>query len=60
MKKASDLLGWTDAFVDRMLMSVVHVREAVEQSRFDRNPMLLDNLEEEPPKPGSRQKFQYM
>ena len=30
----TDLLGWTDAFLDRILMTVILVRDEVEHSRF--------------------------
>ncbi|GFH06535.1 DUF1336 domain-containing protein [Haematococcus lacustris] len=37
----SDLMGWREAFLERMLMSVVLVRDEVEQSRFAVQPFQL-------------------
>ncbi|KAG1680323.1 hypothetical protein FOA52_015413 [Chlamydomonas sp. UWO 241] len=37
----ADMLGWTDAFLDRILMSVILVRDVVEHSRFVLKPLSL-------------------
>ncbi|GLI71097.1 hypothetical protein VaNZ11_016166 [Volvox africanus] len=38
---ASDLAGWTDAFLDRMLMAVTLLRDEVEQARFVVQPLSM-------------------
>lgn len=34
LRPFADALGWTDAFLDRILMTVILVRDEVEHSRF--------------------------
>eukprot|EP00798_Chlamydomonas_sp_ICE-L_P012258 gene12258-15404_t len=41
LKPAADLLGWTDAFLDRILMSVTLIRDEVEHSRFLARPFSM-------------------
>mmetsp|Transcript_6312 Transcript_6312/g.13904 ORF Transcript_6312/g.13904 Transcript_6312/m.13904 type:complete len:915 (+) Transcript_6312:68-2812(+) len=41
LRPFADLMGWTDAFLDRMLMTVMLVRDAVEHSRFKEPPFLV-------------------
>ncbi|GIL85950.1 hypothetical protein Vretifemale_14471 [Volvox reticuliferus] len=38
---AADLAGWTDAFLDRMLMAVTLLRDEVEQARFVVQPLSM-------------------
>jgi len=37
----ADAFGWTDAFLDRILMSVILVRDEVEHSRFKLKPLSM-------------------
>ena len=39
----ADALGWTDAFLDRILMTVILIRDEVEHSRFSLKPLSLLN-----------------
>uniref|UniRef100_A0A6S8KGU1 Protein ENHANCED DISEASE RESISTANCE 2 C-terminal domain-containing protein n=1 Tax=Dunaliella tertiolecta TaxID=3047 RepID=A0A6S8KGU1_DUNTE len=41
LRPMSDLLGWREAFLDRILMSVLLVRDEVEQGRFAVQPFQL-------------------
>ncbi|GLC71676.1 hypothetical protein PLESTF_001148300 [Pleodorina starrii] len=41
LRLASDLVGWTDAFLDRMLMAVTLLRDEVEQGRFVVQPLSM-------------------
>jgi hypothetical protein len=38
---AADAMGWVDAYVERMLMSVILVKDEVEQSRFMHSPFKM-------------------
>ena len=40
-KPVADALGWTDAFLDRILMTVILIRDEVEHSRFSLKPLSL-------------------
>ena len=37
----ADAFGWTDAFLDRILMTVILIRDEVEHSRFSLKPLSL-------------------
>ena len=41
MRPFADALGWTDAFLDRILMTVILIRDEVEHSRFSLKPLSL-------------------
>ncbi|KAG1665198.1 hypothetical protein FOA52_002599 [Chlamydomonas sp. UWO 241] len=41
VRPLADAAGWTDAFLDRILMSVILVRDEVEHSRFKLKPLSL-------------------
>ncbi|KAG2452092.1 hypothetical protein HYH02_003127 [Chlamydomonas schloesseri] len=41
LRLASELVGWTDAFLDRMLMAVTLLRDEVEQGRFVVQPLSM-------------------
>ncbi|GFR41631.1 hypothetical protein Agub_g2358 [Astrephomene gubernaculifera] len=41
LRLGADLVGWTDAFLDRMLMAVTLLRDEVEQGRFVVQPLSM-------------------